>query len=112
MCIPTHITGKHRKKEGGGRMIADAEEILVFPRMSTGPGQTRSFRPAGIDDPSHEVNFQNIHVIEKDADASDKTFPPLGGRHRPGETWSQIDPGNRVIDTIAWKKTMNEVKPD
>ena len=112
VCIPTHITGKHRKKEGGGRgMIADAEK---FPGFPTDEAQDRG-KPgasAQLELTIHptKVNFQNIHVIEKDADASDKTFPPLGGRHRPGETWSQIDPGNRVIDTIAWKKTMNEVK--
>ncbi len=112
VCLPTHITGKHRKKEGGGRgMIADAAK---FPGFPTDQAQDRG-KPgasAQLELTIHptNVNFKNIHVIEKDADASDKTFPPLGGRHRPGETWSQIDPGNRVIDTIAWKKTMNEVK--
>ncbi|WP_417200845.1 hypothetical protein [Akkermansia sp.] len=92
-------------------MIADAGK---FPGFPTDHAQDRG-KPgasAQLELTIHptKVNFQNIHVIEKDADASDKTFPPLGGRHRPGETWSQIDPGNRVIDTIAWKKTMNEVK--
>ena len=45
----------------------------------------------------------------KDPD-EDKTFPPPGGRHRPGMGWSQMDPGNRIIDTIGWRKTMGEVK--
>lgn len=110
--LSTHITGKHRKKEGDGRgMIADAEKFPGFPTdQAQDRGKPGASAQLKLTIHPTRINFQNIHVIEKDADASDKTFPPLGGRHHPGETWSQIDPGNRVIDTIGWKKTMGEVK--
>lgn len=112
VCLPTHITGKHRKKEGGGRgMIADAEKFPGFPTdQAKDRGKPGASAQLELTIHPTKVNFQNIHVIEKDADAKDKTFPSLGGRHRPGTGWSQIDPGNRIIDTIGWEKTMDEVK--
>lgn len=112
VCLPTHLTGKHRKKEGGGRgVIADAEKFPGFPSdQAQDRGKPGASAQLELTIHPTKVNFKNIHVIEKDADASDKTFPPLGGRHRPGAGWSQIDPGNRVIDTIGWKKTMDEVR--
>lgn len=110
--VPTHITAKHKKKEGGGRgVIADAGKFSGFPS----DGNADRGKPgvsAQLELTIHptEVSFTNIRVIEKDADAPGKTFPSLGGRHKPGEGWSEIIHGNRTIDTIGWKKTMAFVK--
>jgi len=80
VCLPTHITGKHRKKEGGGRgMIADAAK---FPGFPTDQAQDRG-KPgasAQLELTIHptNVNFKNIHVIEKRCGRQRQNLPSPG----------------------------------
>lgn len=106
--LPACITAKHKRKEGGGRgVIADAQKFPGFPTDGNADrGKPGASAQLELTIHPTDVNFTKIRVIEKDADARDKTFPPLGGRHFPGEGWAEISNGKRIIDTIGWKKTM------
>lgn len=110
--LPTRITAKHKRKDGGGRgAIADAAKFPGFPEDGE-KGRGKPGVSAQLELTIHptDVSFKKIRVIEKDADPPGKAFPSLGGRHEPGEGWAEITPGNRIIDTIGWKKEMTFVK--
>lgn len=106
--LPARITAKHKRKEGGGRgVIAAAQKFPGFPTDGNADrGKPGASAQLELTIHPTDVSFKRIRVIEKDADARDKTFPPLGGRHFPGEEWSEISNGNRIIDTIGWKKAL------
>lgn len=84
--LPTRITAKHKKKDGGGRgVIADAVKFPGFPKDGEkGRGKPGVSAQLELTIYPTDVSFIKIHVIEKDADARDKTFPSLGKRHEPG----------------------------
>ena len=120
VVYPTHLTGRHRKKEGGGRgMIADRtiEEYASLPRDGaadkTIPGASAQLELTI--QPTY-VSFIKIRLKEKDGDEDaqgnkpkDK-YPPLGGPHYPNTGWATIKQGNRIIDVICGVKSMKEVR--